>query len=391
MRTVRTVPVVPWVVSRILLLVAGYVCLTLFPVHPILDWQVQIFPTHAWLDGLVRWDAMWYESIVDRSATLLPPNHSNANFFPLYSAVVWGAALPFRIVLDLPRAFYLAGLLVSHLAFLAGLLGVRRIAVKLAGAEVGSRAVWLIALFPFSFFFSAVYSDALYLCLAAWSFSLALDGRWQWACVLAALAASTRIVGLSLFPALLIEYHRQHRVGGIKIQEEARLWAILAMAPLCIGAYFWIRYGNPFEFIHARQVGWARGAGFTALIGDFQEFTSGSMFACGNWKDCLREWEMTRALLGYWYLALIPANVALVLYARRELGAGLVVWVLLSVAMTLPNGLDGSGRYTAVLFPTFIAAAMLLKRRPAFILVCAVFVPFLILFFSQFARWRPVL
>lgn len=377
--------------SRILLLIASYVCLTFFPIHPILDWQVQVFPGSPWIDGFVRWDAMWYESIIDTSATLLPPNHSNANFFPLYSVIVWVAALPFRVWLDLPRAFYVAGLIVSQLAFLLGLAGVHRIAVKLAGDDTGSRTVWLIALFPFSFFFSAVYSDALYLCLTVWSFNFALDGRWKWACTLAALAATTRIVGLSLFPALLVEYHRQHHDRAASFQEEARLWAILAMAPLCIGAYFWIRYGSPVEFIHARQVGWGRGAGLTALVTDFRQFTAGSLFACGSVKDCLRDWEMTRALLGYWYLFLIPANVALAVYKRRELGAGLVVWVLVSVAMALPNGLDGMGRYTAVLFPTFIAAAMLLRRRPAFLLVCAAFVPFLILFFTQFARWRPVL
>ena len=383
--------VVAFATSRVLLLAVCYVCLTLFPVHPILDWQVQVFPNQAWLDGFVRWDAMWYESIVDAGATLLPPNHSNANFFPLYSVVSWMASLPLRPWLDAARAFYVAGLVVSLAAFLLGLVAVHRIATRLAGTDVASRTVWLIALFPFSFFFSAVYSDALYLCLAAWSFNFALDGRWKWACTLAACAATTRIVGLSLYPALLVEYHRQRDSRAPALQEESSLWAILAMAPLCIGAYFWIRYGSPVEFIHARQTGWARGAGLTALVTDFGEFTAGSMFGCGNLKDCLRDWEMTRALLGYWYLFLIPANLALVIYGARTLGPGLVVWVLASVAMALPNGLDGMGRFTSVLFPTFIAAAMLLRRRPAFLLVFAAFVPFLILFFSQFARWRPVL
>lgn len=381
----------PFTASRVLLVVACYFCLTLFPVHPILDWQVQIFPGQPWIDGFVRWDAMWYESIIDSTATLLPPNHSNANFFPLYSGVTWLGSLPLRLWLDVPKAFYVAGLIVSQLAFLVGVVGVHRIAVKLAGAGVGSRTVWLIALFPFSFFFSAVYSDALYLCLAVWAFNFALEGRWKWACTLAAMAATTRIAGLSLFPALMIEYLRQHNYRLSSLRDEAASWTILLMAPICIGAYFWLRYGNPVEFIHARQAGWDRAAGLTALVGDFREFTAGSMFACGNLKDCLRDWEMTRAMLGYWYLALIPANVALVIYARRTLGVGLVVWVLASVAMALPNGLDGMGRFTSVLFPSFIAAAMLLRRRPAFVLVCAAFVPFLILFFTQFARWRPVL
>ena len=63
----------------------------------------------------------------------------------------------------------------------------------------------------------------------------------------------------------------------------------------------------------------------------------------------------------------------------------------MSVGMGLVNGLDGTGRFTAVLFPVFIGLAMMLRSRAAFLAVCAVFVPFLLLFFAQFARWRQVL
>ena len=45
----------------------------------------------------------------------------------------------------------------------------------------------------------------------------------------------------------------------------------------------------------------------------------------------------------------------------------------------------------SVLFPVFIATAMLVRSRAAFLTVCAVFLPFLILFFAQFARWKQVL
>ena len=101
--------------------------------------------------------------------------------------------------------------------------------------------------------------------------------------------------------------------------------------------------------------------------------------------------SVTRHLLGYWYVALIPLSVASVLYASRTLGVGLTVWALTSVAMGLVNGLDGTGRFTAVLFPVFIGLAMMLRSPAAFVTVCAVCVPFLLLFFAQFARWRQVL
>jgi hypothetical protein len=59
--------------------------------------------------------------------------------------------------------------------------------------------------------------------------------------------------------------------------------------------------------------------------------------------------------------------------------------------MALVNGLDGTGRFTSVLFPVFIGMAMLLRTRAAFLATCAVCLPFLILFFAQFARWKQVL
>jgi hypothetical protein len=67
------------------------------------------------------------------------------------------------------------------------------------------------------------------------------------------------------------------------------------------------------------------------------------------------------------------------------------VWALTSVGMGLVNGLDGTGRFTAVLFPMFISLAMMLRSPAAFFAVCAAWVPFLLLFFAQFARWRQVL
>ena len=59
--------------------------------------------------------------------------------------------------------------------------------------------------------------------------------------------------------------------------------------------------------------------------------------------------------------------------------------------MALPNGFDGVGRFTVVLFPLFISLAMLLRNRTAFVLISAACVPLLLLFFAQFARWRQVL
>jgi hypothetical protein len=382
---------VAFAATRVALAVTGYLVLTLFPAHPVESWMGLVFPGNNWIDGWVRWDSFWYESIVNAQPRFLPAGHSNANFFPFYSWVSWVVALPIRAFLDPERAFYIGALIVSSVSFFMGLKAVDRIATQLAGRDVAIRAVWLIAVFPFSFFLTAVYADALYFCLCAWSLVFAYEKRWEPACALAAMAAMTRIPGIALFPALGLEYLRQQNFQLPSIKRSALLVAILAIAPIVLGSYFYWRYGDPIAFLHARQSGWNRASGVAGLLRDWKYFFQGPVFDCAGIVECVKEFGPTRHLLGVFYVALLPVSVGLTVIAARTLGAGLTVWALLSVAMSLVNGFDGVGRFTAVLFPVFISLAMLLRKRWLFVTVCLASLPFLLLLFAQFARWRQVL
>lgn len=377
--------------TRGALVLAGFAALTLFPAHPVESWQGLSFPDHNLIDGFVRWDSFWYESIVDPNPRFVPSYLSNANFFPFYSWVSWIVALPFRAFLDLEHAFFIGALIVSSASFLLGLAAVDRLATALGGADVSRRTVWLIAVFPFSFFFTAVYADALYFCLCAWSLTFAYERRWPLACALAAMASMTRIPGLALVPALGLEFLRQHDFRLDALRKGAPYIAILAIGPVVIAAYYSWRYGDPIAFLHARQMGWNRAVGVAGWMRDFGYFFEPPIFACSGVADCLKEFAPTRALLGVTYLALLPITIGFTLASARTLGVGLTAWTLISIAMSLPNGFDGVGRFTAVLFPFFIAVAMRVRSTPLFATVCVACVPLLLLFFAQFARWRQVL
>ena len=378
-------------VTRLALIVTGYFALTLFPAHPVESWMGLAFPGHNWIDGWIRWDSFWYESIVDAQQRYLPSQMSNANFFPFYSWLSWIAALPFRALFEREHAFYFGALLVSSVCFILGLKAVDRLTTALIGKDVANRTVWLIAVFPFSFFFTAVYADALYFCLCAWSLTFAYERRWESACLLAAFASMTRIPGIALFPALGLEYLRQNDFRFDSIRRGIPLIAILLIGPIVIASYYQLRYGNPLEFLHARQVGWNRASGLAGYARDFGYFFERPIFACSGVADCIKEFAPTRTLLGVIYLALIPISIALTATSARVLGVGLTTWTLLSIGLALPNRFDGVGRFTLVLFPVFIALAMRLRNRNVFWLVCGASAPFLLLFFAQFARWRQVL
>ena len=59
----------------------------------------------------------------------------------------------------------LVGVVLSHLAFLPALVLLHRLVRLDFGAAAAGRTVWLVALFPTAFFFSAVYTESLFLFL----------------------------------------------------------------------------------------------------------------------------------------------------------------------------------------------------------------------------------
>ena len=146
-----------------------------------------------------------------------------------------------------------AGVLISMCAFALALYGIHRLTTlelargrRLLGArsgraDVARLAVFVTAFSPMAFFFSAVYTDALYMALSVGLFWSARTGRWAWVGVLGALAAATRSTGLMLLvPALIIylygprEDRAPDRAGAARCARSLRAAARRAVA--CAGA-----------------------------------------------------------------------------------------------------------------------------------------------------------
>jgi hypothetical protein len=131
---------------------------------------------------------------------------SRTAFFPLYPLGV-------RLLASLALAPVIAGVLLSVAALAVGLYGLHRLtALEVArlrlrgGSDVARLAVLLTAFAPMAFYFSAVYSESLYLALSVGVFLCARRGRWGAAATLAALAGATRSTGVVLMIPLALIY-----------------------------------------------------------------------------------------------------------------------------------------------------------------------------------------
>ena len=153
-------------------------------------------PAHQWDAGYFVGIAQYGYGFSTLDATAFFP------LYPLLTRVVGGAigALGFAGT----YAYQLGGVLVSLAAFLVALYLLHRLTELELGQKAADNAVVFLALFPTSFFFSAIYTESLFLAHAIGCVYAARTGSWWWAGALGGLAVATRSQGLVLLLPLVI-------------------------------------------------------------------------------------------------------------------------------------------------------------------------------------------
>ena len=414
--------------SRLLVWVAGVGTVVSFgfgPVRNAFD-PPGVTRGFGWLGDLLaapaaRWDASWYLVIAHYGyrPELGLVTSSRTAFFPLYPLGLHALTL-------FGLAPVLAGVLLSVLALALALYGIHRLtaleiatsarasARALAPGEVARLAVMVTAFAPMAFYFSAVYSESLYLALSVGLFLCARQGRWWAVGVLGALAGATRSAGIVLLaPALLLYLYgpREDRAPdrpGARWLPRYRprrdlLWLAVVPAGLCLYmAYLALAGGHALMPFQAQDV-WGR-----HFAGPY----------LGVWDGAQAAWEGVRQLLSFqrthvyftaaggspfvnaghnlMLIAFLLAAVPAVIGVLRRLPLAYGVYVLAALALPLsypvsPQPLMSLPRFLVVLFPLGIWLAAWLAEHPRLqrpaLLAMAVSLGF---FVGEFATWHWV-
>ncbi|MBD0329380.1 MAG: glycosyltransferase family 39 protein [Thermoleophilia bacterium] len=313
------------------------------PQYEVFEWRTELL-----FNVFARWDAVWFLSIASDGYTI----EKEAAFFPLYPLLVYALG-------GVVRSPLVAGVLVSLAAGGVAAVVLAKIARPLLGERGARDAVLYLALFPLSFFFTAVYSDGLFVALATGAFLAALRNRPWLAGVLGGLAVGTRMIGLALLPALAIVLWSHRR--------SLRAFVPLAVLPLALGLYALVlrwQLGDARAMFRAQGDFWDRHLATLGPLGGLWEATAAAVTGI---VDAVHTGD-PGATLNVLYFLLLLAAFALTWIAWRSLGPAFGVYSLayLAVPLTVPGSLPlvSFPRFLLGDFPLFLALAAVLANRP---------------------------
>ncbi|OGY17240.1 MAG: hypothetical protein A2784_02050 [Candidatus Chisholmbacteria bacterium RIFCSPHIGHO2_01_FULL_48_12] len=258
-------------------------------------------------------------------------------FFPLYPLLI-------RALNQLVHNSILNGLIISNVSFLGSLWLLYKLARLDLSASVARRTLIFLLVFPTSFFFASLYTESLFLLVTLASFYAARQRRWLLAGVCGALAAATRILGILLIPALLIEYLASPK------RSRWDWWTLLLPAAglLLYMYYLNVSFHDPLYFLHA-QPAFGAGRSGDKIILLYQVF----------WRYLKMLRTVPVASLVYYTVAqeFIAGLVFLCLsllafkFTRRSYA---VFGILAYILPTLTGTFSSMPRYGLVLFPAFL-------------------------------------
>ncbi len=300
-----------------------------------------------WLDIWARYDASWYLKIIREGYHLegdLQARLSNVAFFPLYPYTVKALTWLLPATAQSSSWILLVGVLVSNLCLLGALVLLYLLVIDQFGeAGIARRTVFYLLLFPTGFFFSAFYTEAMFLFLSVAAFYAARKKSWAIAGLLGALAALTRLVGVFLFLALLWEYLASLHWEWRKIRPQA---AWLVAIPLALVVHLTHLYSLTGDFFAPISVQAAQDRAFAV---PWQTLVSNAAYS--------------------WYITPIERVFAVGIFAiilvsfKTLPSPGYAIYALPAFITPLLTGmLASSMRYEAVLFPAFVTLGIFGKR-----------------------------
>jgi hypothetical protein len=356
---------------------------------------------------LARWDSVWYLTIA-RSG--YEHERYRMVYLPLYPLLI-------HVVGWVTSSELVGGVLISLVAFTVAMIMLRRLVSLDFDEEIASATVLLIAFSPMAFFFSAVYTESLFLALSVGAFYCARRERWLLAGLLGGLAAMSRNGGIVLIlPLAWIYLYGDREVApsrwaGPTASGVARLLPrnrlrfdvlSLLLVPAGLGVYLLylgLHYGDGLAPFRAESF-WYRHTTFpltTVGRGVDQAWRGLRQLLHGpgapHYVDAYAASVIGAACEEILLLGFLLLGVVAFVWGLRRMPIAYSIYTAVALLLALsdpvsPQPLASLPRYEMVIFPFFIWAARQLVRWRLLLPAVAVSAVLLGLCTVEFTTWH---
>ena len=325
-----------------------------------------------------RFDAGWYGDIAldgyDRDRNL--GSQRNIAFFPAMPLLMRPLGALFGAYASgVPRSRAMtrmlwAGVLISFVAFAVAVYYLVRLGADLVGIDAAARAALLFSTYPFAIFFSAPYTESIYLASAVGAIFHLRRAELVAAATWGALAGLSRPNGfLVTVPLAMLVVGRageasvpqggQASFPGVREKMPVPLFtgllvaAVPTLAMLAFTLYLREVTGVWFAWARSHEA-WGRNlSGPAAIMSGYALLRDEGV----GRVLMLKPFDAMNTIAGLFALAMLWP-------VFRRLGAALAVFVAINLApAVLSGGALSLGRVTSTLFPVFLALAIYLSSR----------------------------
>lgn len=322
---------------------------------------------HGWLDIWNRWDSLRHMRLIEIGYSGAGSDKTDIVGFPLYPSLV-------RLFVFVFQDALISAFIVSGLATIAAGLLLHRLVRADYPDSLARNAVWFLLIFPTSHFLHINYNESLFIALTLGCFLAARQERWLLAGVLGAFLCLTRLNGLVIIPALLMEMLLHYQTSR-RLQKQ---WLWIALVPLGFGIYLWLNEyitGDPFTFITVGRENFSKSLDLP-------------------WKgikgvyDVMQSSEISRSQIGGTQEFIFIVLGALCTIASAFLlRPSYTVWMAGNwLLITSVGFLTSVPRLTLGMFPIYILFAKLAERYFWHSVITAWSLLFLALFIGEFIR-----
>lgn len=299
---------------------------------------------YGWLEIWNRWDSLRHIRLAQIGYSGVGSDKADLIGFPLYPWLV-------RLFAVIFQDYLISAFIVSALALIAAGVLLHKLVLLDLPDSTARNSVWFMLIFPTAYFLHINYNESLFIALAVGCFLAARRNEWLLVGILGAFLCLTRLNGLVIIPALLVEVLLQYRMS----RRWQWQWLWILIIPLGFGIYLLLNQhvtGDAFAFM-------------TIGRENFHKSLSAPWNGIGGIYNLMWSPEISHAQMGgVQEFTFIMLSAVCTVACGFLLRPSYTAWMAGNWVIFASSGfILSTPRYVIVMFPIFILFAKLAERR----------------------------